>query len=212
MNFKMIHQNFNVLDLDRSIAFYEKALGLKEHRRKAGDDGAYVIVYMGNRHSDFELELTWVKEMDRPYDLGDEEFHLAFSVDDYDEAYALHEEMGCVAFVNEEMGLYFITDPDGYWIEILPNQKNARKPRSAVKVKHTPLDRPERVNKVIKKGVHAVKVAAPKVAVTAKKLANDPRVKKAAGTAAFAAAETAKTAIKNPKVKKVVNAVLKSLK
>lgn len=120
MQFKMIHQNFNVLDLEKSMAFYEKAVGLKEVRRKVADDGSYIIVYMGNENSDFELELTWIAEMDRPYNLGDEEFHLAFRVDDYDAAYKLHEEMGCVAFVNEEMGIYFIQDPDGYWLEVLP--------------------------------------------------------------------------------------------
>ena len=123
MQFKMIHQNFNVLDLEKSMAFYEKAVGLHEVRRMTADDGSYIIVYMGNDNSDFELELTWIAEMDRPYNLGDEEFHLAFRVDDYDAAYKMHEEMGCVAFVNEELGIYFIQDPDGYWLEILPADK-----------------------------------------------------------------------------------------
>ena len=120
MKFKMIHQNFNVLDLGRSMEFYEKALGLKEVRRMEAEDGSYIIVYMGNEMSYFELELTWIAEMDRPYNLGDEEFHLAFRVDDYEAAYRLHEEMGCVAFVNDEIGIYFIQDPDGYWLEVLP--------------------------------------------------------------------------------------------
>lgn len=121
MKFKMIHQNFNVLDLERSLAFYEKALGLTEKRRMEGDD--YKIVYVGNGESDFELELTYIPSMDRPYDLGDEEFHLAFSVDDYEAAHSLHEEMGCIAFENDEMGIYFIQDPDGYWLEILPEKR-----------------------------------------------------------------------------------------
>ena len=123
MKFKMIHQNFNVLDLGRSMEFYEKALGLKEVRRMEAEDGSYIIVYMGNEMSDFELELTWIAEMDRPYNLGDEEFHLAFRVDDYEAAYRLHEEMGCVAFVNDEIGIYFIQDPDGYWLEVLPPEE-----------------------------------------------------------------------------------------
>lgn len=119
----MIHQNFNVLDHDRSLAFYKEALGLSERRRITAEDGSFIIVYVGSEASEFELELTWIRDMERPYDLGDEEFHLAFETDDFEAAQRLHEEMGCVAFVNEEMGIYFITDPDGYWLEILPSAK-----------------------------------------------------------------------------------------
>ncbi|MFR1988243.1 MAG: lactoylglutathione lyase, partial [Prevotellamassilia sp.] len=39
---------------------------------------------------------------------------------DYDAVRAYHKEMGCVCYENHDMGLYFINDPDGYWIEILP--------------------------------------------------------------------------------------------
>ena len=118
MKFKMIHENYNVADLDRAMRFYEEALGLKERRRKTGDD--YIIVFMGNDESEFELELTWLAEHPQKYDLGEEEFHLAFHVDDFDAAHKLHEEMGCIAFENHDMGIYFITDPDGYWLEVIP--------------------------------------------------------------------------------------------
>lgn len=120
MKFKMIHENFNVADLDVSLAFYEKALGLKEVRRKPAKDGAHIIVYLANEETDFELELTWLRDHPQKYDLGEEEFHLAFRTDDFEAAHALHEEMGCIAFENHDMGIYFITDPDGYWLEILP--------------------------------------------------------------------------------------------
>lgn len=120
MKFKMIHENFNVSDLDVSMAFYEKALGLKEVRRKTAADGSFIIVYIANDEADFELELTWLAEHPQKYDLGEEEFHLAFRTDDFEAAHALHEEMGCIAFENHDMGIYFITDPDGYWLEILP--------------------------------------------------------------------------------------------
>lgn len=123
MQFKMVHENYNVKDLDKSMKFYEEALGLHEVRRKTADDGSYIIVFMANDNSEFELELTWLKDMDRPYDLGDCEFHLAFRVDDFDSAYKLHKEMGCICFENTEMGIYFITDPDGYWLEIVPTRK-----------------------------------------------------------------------------------------
>lgn len=120
MNFKMIHENYNVYDLQKSLDFYEKALGLKEKRRKEAADGSFIIVYVANDRSDFELELTWMRDMDRPYNLGDCEFHLAFRTDDYEAAHELHKEMGCICYENPEMGIYFIQDPDGYWLEILP--------------------------------------------------------------------------------------------
>lgn len=122
MNFQMIHENYNVFDLQRSMVFYEKALGLKEIRRKEAADGSYIIVYIGNEQSDFELELTWMRDMDRPYNLGDCEFHLAFRTDDYEAAHKLHTDMGCICMENPKMGIYFIEDPDGYWLEILPQR------------------------------------------------------------------------------------------
>lgn len=120
MNFKMIHENYNVSDLQASLDFYAKALGLKEVRRKKAEDGSFIIVYIANEQADFELELTWLAEHPQKYDIGEEEFHLAFYTDDYEAAHALHEEMGCICFENHEMGLYFIKDPDGYWLEIVP--------------------------------------------------------------------------------------------
>ena len=120
MKFKMIHENYNVQNLDKSLAFYKQALGLTEKRRKTASDGSFIIVYVGNDTSDFELELTWLRDHPDRYDIGEEEFHLAFRADDYEAAHKLHEEMGCICFENPEMGIYFIQDPDGYWLEVLP--------------------------------------------------------------------------------------------
>ena len=120
MKFKMIHENYNVSDLERSLTFYKEALGLEEIRRKTTED--FIIVYIGNAETDFELELTWLKEHPQPYDLGEDEFHLAFRTDDYEAAHALHEKMGCICFENPSMGIYFIEDPDGYWLEIIPTR------------------------------------------------------------------------------------------
>ena len=122
MKFAMVHENYNVLDLERSLAFYEKALGLTEKRRKEAKDGTFIIVYIGNEESAFELELTWLADRKEPYNLGDEEFHLAFRVDDFEAAHRLHEEMECIVYENKAMGIYFITDPDGYWLEIVPTR------------------------------------------------------------------------------------------
>ncbi len=115
------HFNINVLDLERSIAFYEKALGLREHHRKEAADGSFVLVYMTDDATGFLLELTWLRDRQEAYELGDNESHLCFRVaGDYEEVRRYHKEMGCVCFENEAMGLYFINDPDDYWIEVLP--------------------------------------------------------------------------------------------
>lgn len=118
MQAKMIHTNFNVLDLEKSINFYEKALGFHEVRRHKADDGSFIIAFLEDGISDYQLELTWLADKKEPYDLGDEEFHLAVSVGDVESARKLHQEMDCICYVNESIGVYFIKDPDGYWIEI----------------------------------------------------------------------------------------------
>ena len=79
-------------------------------------------MYLGDGVTGHLLELTWLRDMDRPYNLGDNEIHLALRTDDYEGALAKHKEMGCVCFENEAMGIYFIVDPDGYWLEIVPER------------------------------------------------------------------------------------------
>jgi len=120
MQFTIDHFNINVLDLDRSLAFYGKALNLSETHRMEAGDGSYIIVYLGDGKTPNRIELTWLAAMDRPYNLGDEEFHIAFRTPDFEAAHRLHAEMGCICFENTAMGVYFIKDPDGYWLEILP--------------------------------------------------------------------------------------------
>lgn len=122
MNFKFVHNNLNVLDLEKSLAFYDKALGLKEVKRLEDEEGAFILVYLGDQSTTHTLELTWLRDRETPYNLGENEFHLAFEVDDYQGALAKHCEMGCVCFENEAMGIYFIVDPDNYWLEVVPNR------------------------------------------------------------------------------------------
>ncbi len=118
------HYNINVFDLQKSLDFYEKALGLKEVKRKEAADGSFILVYLGDGETDFTLELTWLRDWDRPYNMGDNEQHLCIRVaNDYDETRAFHKDMDCVCYENKDMGLYFIVDPDGYWIEVLPLKK-----------------------------------------------------------------------------------------
>ncbi len=120
MQFTFNHTNFNVLDLKRSMDFYQEALGLTEIRRIEKPD--FTIVYLGDGVSDFCLELTWLKDRKEPYNLGENEFHTAFCVKDMDAALAKHKAMGCVVYENPDMGIYFIVDPDGYWLEIIPEK------------------------------------------------------------------------------------------
>ena len=120
MSFKFAHNNINVLDLDRSLEFYQKALGLTEVRRKEAEDGSFILSYLGDGVTPHNLELTWLRDRKDPYDLGDNEIHLAFSTDDFDGAYKTHKEMGCICYENPKLGIYFISDPDGYWLEIVP--------------------------------------------------------------------------------------------
>jgi lactoylglutathione lyase len=121
LNARFDHFNFNVTDLERSIAFYGEALGLKVARRKEAADGSFVLVFLTDGITGFSLELTWLRDHHQPYDLGENEYHLCMRVPgDYDEVRKYHKQMGCICFENTEMGLYFIEDPDGYWTEILP--------------------------------------------------------------------------------------------
>lgn len=118
--FSFDHYNFNVADLDRSISFYREALGLEPVRRKEAEDGSFVIVFLGDGATGFRLELTWLRDHPQTYDLGECEFHLAVKTPDMEAAHALHERLGCICYENPAMGIYFISDPDGYWIEIIP--------------------------------------------------------------------------------------------
>lgn len=114
------HFNFNVLNLERSIRFYREALGLTPVRTLDAPDGSFRLVYLGDGATGFQLELTWLRGRTEPYDLGEGEFHLAFSVEDMAAAHAKHAAMGCICFENPQMGIYFIKDPDGYWLELIP--------------------------------------------------------------------------------------------
>ena len=121
--FAFDHFNFNVLDLDRSLKFYDEALGLKPVREKVAGDGSFKLVFLGDGVSNFQLELTYLTDRTEPYDLGEGEYHLAFETEDMEAAHKKHEAMGCICFENPSMGIYFIEDPDGYWLEIIPPRK-----------------------------------------------------------------------------------------
>ncbi len=116
------HFNFNVFDLDKSLAFYQKALDLKVVREFEPESKAFKLLFLGDETTNFKLELTWLKDRKEPYNLGECEYHIAFVTDQYDELHKKHAEMDCICYENPGMGIYFIKDPDGYWIEIIPSK------------------------------------------------------------------------------------------
>lgn len=120
MSAKFIHYCIHVLDREATIAFYEEALGFHVNRVLEPEDGSWSNTFMVNDDSPFVLEFTWNRGRTEPYENGGKDTHIAFEVDDYDAYHALHEKMGCIVRENTKMGLYFIADPDGQWIEILP--------------------------------------------------------------------------------------------
>lgn len=122
MKFNLYHTCISVLNLDKSIEFYQEAFGLKEVRRIEGEDGSFILVFMGSEDNPYMIELTWMRDRKEPYDLGDNEIHVGFRVDDFEAAHKKHEEMGVICFENPAMGIYFVADPDGYWMEVVPTR------------------------------------------------------------------------------------------
>jgi lactoylglutathione lyase len=122
---KAIHMMVRVLDLDRSIAFYRTALGLKVADRY--DFDGFTLVYLRNAEADFEVELTLNQGRAEPYSHGESYGHIAFCVDDLDAEHRRLSEAGIAPTPIKELhrdgGLmarfFFIQDPDGYKIEVL---------------------------------------------------------------------------------------------
>lgn len=122
---KPIHMMIRVLDLDRSIAFYQQAFGLEVADRF--DFGDFVLVYLRGPESEFELELTLNKGRSEPYTHGDGYGHIAFCVDDLDAEHRRFTELGLNPNPIREFfregalmaRFFFVQDPDGYRIEVL---------------------------------------------------------------------------------------------
>ena len=122
---KAIHTMIRVLDLDRSVDFYDKAFGLKIADRF--DFDGFALVYLRNDENDFEIELTWNEGQTEPYSHGDGYGHVAVCVDDANAEHARFESLGLapneVKEFNRDGSLmarfFFVQDPDGYKIEVL---------------------------------------------------------------------------------------------
>ncbi len=122
---KAIHSMIRVLDEQKSLDFYQVAFGLSVAERL--DFDTFTLVYLSNEDSEFELELTINKDRTEPYALGGGYGHLALSVGDLDNEHRRLTEAGLnpnkIVEFNRDGALlarfFFITDPDGYKIEVL---------------------------------------------------------------------------------------------
>lgn len=129
---RILYTMFRVTDLERSLKFYQDALGMHEMRRETFPDGKFTLVFIGYgdaaSHAVIELTYNWGDEI---YDLGNAYGHIALEVDDI---YAMEKHLegmgvkivrpaGPMTFAPTETGvkevISFIEDPDGYRIEFI---------------------------------------------------------------------------------------------
>ena len=121
MFFRLEHNCIYVTDMERTFKFYEKALNLKVLRQKKSD--TMEIAFIGNEESSQQVEVIHIAGRTEPYDHGENSVHFALRTDDIETAKARHTEMGCFDHDVPEFGVYYIKDPDGYLIEIMPVRK-----------------------------------------------------------------------------------------
>ncbi|MBZ2174892.1 VOC family protein [Schnuerera sp. xch1] len=124
MKYELLHTCIRVMDLEKSLKFYEEALGLKETRRKDFPEDEFTLVYLSDESGNYEIELTYNYNPDKPYELGNGFSHIAVSVDDLEASRERHKEMGykvteLIGLPGEKPKYYFVTDPDGYDVEVL---------------------------------------------------------------------------------------------
>ncbi|ABR50764.1 Glyoxalase/bleomycin resistance protein/dioxygenase [Alkaliphilus metalliredigens QYMF] len=124
MKYKMLHTCIRVMDLEKSLRFYEDALGLVEKRRKDFPEHEFTLVFLSDEAGHYDLELTYNYNQDQSYEIGNGFSHIAVSVDDLEASQERHRKMGYK--VTKLTGLpgsppryYFVTDPDGYDVEVI---------------------------------------------------------------------------------------------
>jgi len=124
MSVRMLHTCIRVKDLDASLKFYKEALGLFETRRKDFPEHKFTLVYLSNEEGGYEIELTYNYDVEKPYDLGNGFSHIAVGTEDLEGMREKHIALGYE--VTPLKGLpgsaptyYFVTDPDGYKIEVI---------------------------------------------------------------------------------------------
>lgn len=124
MKCKMLHTCLRVMDLEKSMKFYTEALGLVETGRKDFPENEFTLVFLSDEDRNYQLELTYNYNPERPYVIGNGFGHLAFSAKDLEASRKMHEEMGykvtkLMGLPGNPPGYYFVKDPDGYEVEII---------------------------------------------------------------------------------------------
>lgn len=117
----MNHVCIRVFDLQKSIAFYQETLNLTIQRELDMPDRGWKLVFLGDGVTDYQLELCREVNRTQPYQLGDDTPHVALVAEEFDALKAKHQAMGLV-FDELASGIYFIKDPDGHILEILPKR------------------------------------------------------------------------------------------
>ena len=126
MEVKMLHVCLRVGNLDESIKFYQDVLGLVETRRNDKTEHGFILVYLSDQLGGYELELTYNIGTDS-YVIGDGFSHIAIGVDDLEATHATHSQLDydvtpLKGLPGNQPNYYFITDPDGYKVEVIRNK------------------------------------------------------------------------------------------
>lgn len=127
---RYLHTMIRVLDLDKTVAFFE-LLGLRELRRRDSEGGRYTLVFMGTGHPDdpAQIELTYNWDQEEPYTGGRNMGHLAYAVDDVQGLCDTLQDAGVTILRPPRDGrMAFIKTPDGISIELLQDGP-AQEPR-----------------------------------------------------------------------------------
>ncbi|WP_294156210.1 VOC family protein [uncultured Clostridium sp.] len=124
---RMLHTCIRVMNLEKSLEFYKNALGLVETRRKDFPENKFTLVYLSDTPGGYEIELTYNYDPEKPYDLGNGFSHIAVGADDIVSLREKHMEMGyevtdLKGLPGEPPRYYFVTDPDGYKVEVIVNK------------------------------------------------------------------------------------------
>lgn len=124
MKYKFLHLCLRVMDLEKSLKFYTEALGFKVTREKDYPEDEFTLVFLTDKDENFELELTYNYHPEKPYTIGDGYSHFAVSVKDLEKSRQKHMDMGyeCTELMGlpgSEPSYYFVTDPDGYEVEVI---------------------------------------------------------------------------------------------
>ena len=124
MKTKMLHTCIRVKNLEESLKFYSEALGLIETSRKDFPEHEFTIVYLSDENNAYELELTYNYNQETPYEIGNGFSHIAVGASDLEGLREEHIAKGyevtpLKGLPGEAPRYYFVTDPDGYKVEVI---------------------------------------------------------------------------------------------